>query len=77
MATRKQRKQLSGGAKMKLAGKKPVLLGLLPVVLDTIRQAAALEMRPVSQFIAFHATEAALRIIAEAAAKEMKERKPS
>lgn len=52
-------KQLSGAQKMKLYGRHAVMLGLQPEQLDAIRKAAAIEMRPVSQFITFHALKAA------------------
>ena len=66
MAERKKRKQLSGGAKMKAAGKKAILLGLTPEQFDKIKLAASLEMRPVSQFVAFHTLQAAEKVIAKA-----------
>lgn len=60
---RKKRKQLSGAAKMKLYGKKPIMLGVLPDQVQKLRTAAALELRPVSQFVAFHALVAAEAIL--------------
>jgi hypothetical protein len=56
---KKKRKQLSGSAKMTALGKKPVLLWLTPEQLDQVRRAAALSMRPVTQFVLFHAVQAA------------------
>ncbi len=56
-------KQLSGAAKMRLSGRKPVMLGLPVDTLETIRKAAAIEMRPVSQFITFHALQAARKVV--------------
>jgi uncharacterized protein (DUF1778 family) len=57
----KASKPLSGGAKMKLAGKRGILLGVTPEVYDTLRAAADREMRPLTQFILFHAMVAAER----------------
>jgi hypothetical protein len=56
---KKKRKQLSGSAKMTALGKKPVLLWLTPEQLDQVRRAAALSMRPVTQFVLFHAVQGA------------------
>ncbi len=44
-------KQLSGGARMKLAGRHPILIGVEPGELELIRQAAKVDRRPVSQFV--------------------------
>ncbi|MCI0705768.1 MAG: DUF1778 domain-containing protein [Planctomycetia bacterium] len=66
MAEKKKRKQLSGGAKMKLAGKKAILLGITPEQFDKIKLAASLEMRPVTQFVTFYAVTAADAVIAKA-----------
>jgi uncharacterized protein (DUF1778 family) len=54
-------KKTSGGAKLKMAGKRAVLLGLLPEQYQSIQEAAKRECRPVTQFITFHALQAALR----------------
>jgi uncharacterized protein (DUF1778 family) len=64
LKSRKPRKQLSGGAKLKAAGRKPLLLGVTAEQLGLIRQAAAIELRPVTQFVTFHVLRAAERIIA-------------
>ena len=45
MVEKKERKQLSGGAKMKASGKKAILLGVTPEQFDKIKLAASLEMR--------------------------------
>jgi uncharacterized protein (DUF1778 family) len=66
VAEKKRRKQLSGGAKMKASGKKPILLGVTPEQFDKIKLAASLEMRPVSQFVTFYAVKAAEAVIAKA-----------
>ncbi len=61
-------KQLSGGARMKLAGRHPVQLGLEPTVLALIRQAAEIDSRPVTQFIMLAALAAAKeKILAQSA----------
>jgi len=54
-----KKRALSGGAKLRLAGKKAVLLGMLPTDLALLRNAAEIEMRPVTQFVTYHALEAA------------------
>jgi len=54
-----RRKQLSGAKKMKAYGKKAILLGVLPEQHERLKCAAAVELRPVSQFIIFHAMAAA------------------
>ncbi len=66
MAEQKKRKQLSGGAKMKAAGKKAILLGVTPEQFDKIKLAASLEMRPVTQFVTFYTVKAAEAVIAKA-----------
>lgn len=66
MAEKKKRKQLSGGAKLKAAGRKPILLGVTQEQYDKLKLAASLEMRPVSQFVTFHALQAADKVIAQA-----------
>jgi uncharacterized protein (DUF1778 family) len=55
----KKRKQLSGAAKLKKAGRRAILLGVAPDVYERLRQAADIEMRPLSRFILFHALQAA------------------
>lgn len=60
---RKKRKQLSGGAKMRAAGKKPILLGVTVPQKMILQEAADIEMRPVAQFVTFHAMQAAKRIL--------------
>lgn len=59
MSHSKKRKQPSGGAKLRASGKKAVLLGVLPAELAKIRAAAEIEMRPVTQFVAYYALRAA------------------
>jgi hypothetical protein len=52
MASRK-RKQPSGGAKMKAAGKRAVLLGLDPDMHEAIRKLAAADLRSVTSWIIY------------------------
>lgn len=66
MAQKKKRKQLSGAAKLKAYGRKAVMLGVTPEQLDTLKLAASLEMRPVSQFVTYHALQAAEKVIDKA-----------
>jgi uncharacterized protein (DUF1778 family) len=54
-----KRKQLSGGAKLKKAGKHAILLGVSPEVYEKLRRGAQIQMRPLSQFIVYHAVKAA------------------
>lgn len=54
-------KRPSGGAKLKAAGRHPILLGVSADQLTMLRKAAAKELRPVTQFVIFHALAAALR----------------
>lgn len=55
-------KQLSGGARLLAAGKKPVCLGLTEAEHGLLREAAALEGRPMTQFALFHALAAAKKL---------------
>jgi uncharacterized protein (DUF1778 family) len=55
-------KQLSGGARLLAAGKKPVCLGLTEDQHDLLRLAAQAEGRPITQFVTFHALQAAKKI---------------
>ena len=61
----KLKKPLSGGAKLKAAGRRAVMLGLSPDVHAVLSQAAAIEMRPLSQFIIFYAIGAANEVIVD------------
>ncbi len=63
MSTKKPRKQKSGGAKLKAAGRKAILLGVSPAVYDKLKELARIEMRPLSQCVTFHAMKAATRIL--------------
>jgi uncharacterized protein (DUF1778 family) len=63
---KKKRKQMSGGAKLKAAGKRAILLGVTPDQFDILKLAASLEMRPVTQFVTFHAVQAAEKLISNA-----------
>ena len=60
-----RRKQLSGGAKLKIAGKHAILLGLDNPIHAVLSEAAALEMRPVTQFVTYHALAAAKIVISQ------------
>lgn len=67
MPKRTRGKQLSGGAKLKAAGKHAVLLGIDRADYALIQQAANIERRPVAQFIAFAAVFQAQERIGEEA----------
>ncbi len=54
-----KRKQLSSSARMSRLGKHPILLWVTQDQWATLKCAADLEMRPVSQFVVFHAMNAA------------------
>lgn len=60
---KKPTKQLSGGARLALAGKRPVNLGLTPEQHDTIREAAEKDGRPITQFLTHHGLAAAKKIL--------------
>jgi uncharacterized protein (DUF1778 family) len=62
---KKPRRQLSGAAKMRQSGKHPILLGVTPEDLELLRQAAALERRPVAQFVVFHSLAAAAVLLSK------------
>ncbi len=56
--------QKSGGAKMKDAGKTPILLGVTPAQLDLIDRAAEMSGVPYrTQFVLQHALDAAKKIL--------------
>lgn len=63
MASRKQAKQASGGARLKAAGKHPVLLGLTADQIATVKAAAEHDGRPVTQFLVYHGLQAAKKIL--------------
>jgi hypothetical protein len=50
---KEKRKQLSGEAKPRASGRKAILLGVNPEWFDTLKLAASLGMRPVSQSVTF------------------------
>ncbi len=54
-----KKKQLSGGARLKLAGKVAVTLGLTREERDLLLSAAVAERRPLATYILYHALEAA------------------
>ena len=60
----KKRKRLSGGAKLKAAGKHAIMLGVRQADYKLLKAAADMTMRPVSQFVVFHALAAADAVIA-------------
>jgi hypothetical protein len=68
-----KRKQLSGGAKMRLAGRKAILLGVTVEQLEKIRRAAQIELRPVAQFVCFHAVQAAEKLLSADSDKTTKD----
>jgi uncharacterized protein (DUF1778 family) len=49
---------------MQKAGRKAILLGVTPEQHALIVQAAKIELRPVTQFVIFHALQAAEQVIA-------------
>jgi len=57
------KKQASGGARLRAAGKRAVLLGLTPEQHTKIREAAEIDRRPVTQFLTFHGLAAAEKIL--------------
>jgi uncharacterized protein (DUF1778 family) len=63
------KKPISGGARIKLSGKSPVLLGILPEQKEVLQKAAELDGRPMTQFLLFHALAAAKKILDKSATK--------
>ena len=63
------KKPMSGGARIKASGKSPMLLGVLPEQKDILRKAAAIDGRPMTQFLLFHALAAAKKILEKSATK--------
>lgn len=61
------KKQASGGAKLKAAGKHPVLIGLTADQREKIQEAAATDGRPVTQFLVYHGLMAAKKILEKSA----------
>jgi uncharacterized protein (DUF1778 family) len=59
MASKDKGKPMSGGAKLKASGRLAIMITVDPTDKVKIEEAAALEMRPVSQFVAYHAILAA------------------
>jgi uncharacterized protein (DUF1778 family) len=53
------KKRTSGGRRLMESKKKPILLGVTLEQWQMIKQAAEIEMRPVTQFVLFHALNAA------------------
>lgn len=58
-------KPQSSSARMKAAGKKPSLLWLDPDTRTALDRAAAIDGRPLTQFLIYHATVAAKKILAK------------
>ena len=56
----KTRKPLSGGAKLKAAGRRAIMLGVTPEQHAVLKAAAQLEGRPLSNFVLYHAYQAAI-----------------
>ena len=61
MPTQGRKPRLSGAAKMKAAGKLPVLLGITPEQKAQLKAAAKLEGRPLTQYVVFHSLQTAAR----------------
>lgn len=59
------KKPPSGHAKMKASGRRAIMLAVSPEQHDLLTRAAAREMRPVSQFVTFHAVQAATAILVD------------
>jgi uncharacterized protein (DUF1778 family) len=59
----KKVKQKSGGAKLKAAGKKAILLGVTHEQWEQLKHAAMMELRPVTQFVVYHALRKALDLL--------------
>lgn len=61
----KRKAGTSGGARMKAAGKSPILLGVTPEEKQLIQKAADLERRRMTEFLLFHGLAAARKIISK------------
>lgn len=59
--------QLSGGARLMKAGKKPILIGPTEDEKALLDQAAKEDGRPTTQFVLFHALAAAKKILQKSA----------
>jgi len=59
----RKRKQRSGGAKLRAAGKKAVLLGLTAEQHGLVKQAAEIDMRSMAGFITWAAMTAAQDVV--------------
>lgn len=59
-------KQKSGGAQLIARGKKPITLGVSPEDKKTLDDAAKAEGRPTTQFVLYHALQAAKKVLATA-----------
>jgi uncharacterized protein (DUF1778 family) len=59
-------KPLSGAAKMRAAGRRGVLLSVTQTQHELLGRAAFVEMRPVSQYVVFHALDAARETLVKA-----------
>lgn len=60
------KKQASGGARLVAAGRTPVMLGVPADQIALLREAAAIDSRPVSQYVLLAAVAAAKKTIAAA-----------
>ena len=67
------KKPLSGGAKLKAAGKRAILLGVYPDHHATLQRAADIELRSLSNFVLATALQAAFMVI-ERDAREKQEK---
>jgi uncharacterized protein (DUF1778 family) len=63
MAARKPQRQRSGGARLLASGRRPVTLGVEPSDHDTLRKAAQLDRRPITQFLIHYGLVAAKKIL--------------
>lgn len=63
--TTKPSKSLSGGARMKAAGLKAILVGYNAEDLAVLERAAAIEGRTLTNFTHFHTMQAAKRVVQE------------
>lgn len=63
-------RKLKGDAKLPPSGKRQFLLVVTPEQHERLRLAAECEMRPLSHFVAYHALQAAEKVIASHASSQ-------
>ena len=61
------KRKRSGGASLVASGRKPILLGLPTDEHDILRRAAAIERRPMTQFLIHYGIAAAKKILEKSA----------